>query len=140
MKRTLQQNERLHALIFTLRMDREEKAELVKTFTNGRSTSSKDLTFAEANLLIKYLDNQVVESIKKMRSKIINIARDIGLTVGGQQSAVDGQPLVDWERLNVFLVKKFKKPLHQLTRDELPNAVTAMEKWRDSNLKKELGL
>lgn len=129
--RTLQQNERLHALVGQLRLDKEEKAELVKAFTNGRSYSSKDLTFAEADLLIKYLESQVDGSIKKMRSKIINIAKDIGLTKGGE---------VDWERLNNFLIKKFKKPLNQLTRDELPNAVTAMEKWRSSNQKKELGL
>lgn len=129
--RTLQQNERLHALLFALRIDKDEKAELVKTFTNGRAVSSKDLSFMEADLLIKYLDSEVVGSIKKMRSKIINIAKDIGLTKG---------EAVDWERLNVFLVKKFKKKLHELRRDELPKAVTAMEKWREGNLKKELGL
>lgn len=129
--RTPAQNERLHALIGQLRFDKEEKAELVKAFTNGRSTSSKDLTFAEADLLIKYLDNQQNGSIKKMRSKIINIAKDIGLVKGNE---------LDWERLNKFLIDKFKQPLHQIPKDVLPKAVTAMEKWRDGNLKKELGL
>lgn len=141
MERTPQQNERLHALIFTLRIDKEEKAELVKAFTNGRSYSSKDLTYAEADLLIKYLDNTVVESIKKMRSKIINIAKDIGLVKPHPNPPQQGGNVeVDWERLNKFLIGKFKQPLHLIPKDVLPKAVTAMEKWRDGNLKKELGI
>jgi hypothetical protein len=139
-QRTLEQNTRFHALVFTLRLTQEEKRNLVREHSNLRTDSSKDLTLAEMQLLIRTLETMVERSITKMRSKIINIAKDVGLNkppllpgegVGGE---------VDFARLNVFLEKKFKKKLHQLTRDELRDAVTAMEKWRDSNTKKQLGL
>jgi hypothetical protein len=130
MKRTVEQNKLLHTLLGQLRYDAEEKAELVRTYTNGRSASSSELTSTEAKLLIGYLRQQADGSIRKMRSKIINIGKNIGLTTQTGD--------IDWVRLNVFLTKKFQKKLHELTRAELPKAVTAMKAWRDSKLKKEL--
>lgn len=131
-KRTLEQNVRFHALINELRYDCDEKALLVQEFSGQNSTSSKDLEEGEMRRLIDYLEGQKLGSIKKMRSKIINIAKDIGLLLP------DGG--VSFERLNVFLEGKFKKKLHQLQRDELPKAITAMEAWRATNMKKELQL
>lgn len=123
MKRTQEQNIKFHALINELRFDKEEKREIVLTFSANRVTSSADLTFQEMDLAIKYLESQKENSLKKMRSKIINIGKDIGLMKDG---------LFDFKALNVFLNKKFKKHLHELTREELPKAVTSMEAWKRS--------
>lgn len=130
MKHSIEIHRKLFALLGELRYDKEERAELAKTY-GSETGSTSDLNDAQARLMISYLQSVKGDSIKKMRSKIINIAKDIGLTKNGE---------IDWQALNNFLNKKFKKPLHQLTRQELPNAVTAMEKWRDTNMKKELGI
>ena len=125
--RTLQQNSRFHALVGHRKLDKEEKKALCLDVSNGRTDSSSDLTFEEMNQAIKMLDSEVEGSVKKMRTKILNIARDIfGLA-----------PSEDWtqqhyDSLNSFLVSKFKDPLHKLDYRRLVDAVTAVEKWRDT--------
>ena len=131
--RTTQQNSRFHTLLTLRKFDREDKAELVKTITNGRTTSSAQMTVDEMRVAIERLDDEQTTSLKKMRAKIIKIARDIFDMVETDQ----------WEQrhydaLNKFLLKKFKVQLHKLSYDQLRNAVTAMEAWRESELKKML--
>lgn len=138
MKRTSAQNLIFHALIKDLRIDKEAKMMLVREFSGGREESSANLTLFEMKNLIKALEEQKLGKLKKMRSKIINIAKDIGLTA--PQSPRGGVSEVDWERLNKFLVSKFKKPLSQLNKEELRNACTALERWRDGQMRKELGI
>lgn len=126
MERTKAQNARFHLLLGQRKFDAQDKAELVRMVTGGRTGSSAEMTVAEMQLAIERLADAQVGSIKKMRAKIINIARDIfGLADGD----VWGQG--HYDRLNVFLVDKFKVPLHRLPYEQLRNAVTAMEAWRD---------
>lgn len=128
--RTKDQNVKFHTLVALRKLDREEKQELVKHFTGGRETSSTGMTVDEMANAIAYLDDEQTGSIKRMRAKIINIARDIfGLDPRAQFQQAH------YDALNKFLRKKFKEPLHKLQYEPLRNAVTAMEKWRESDMK-----
>lgn len=53
--RTLQQNKIIHSLLNTWGFDSESKREMVLDITKGRTESTKELTFAEANFLIEKL-------------------------------------------------------------------------------------
>lgn len=133
MTRTVQQNSRFHKLLTLRKFDREDKAELVKVVTGGRTASSAQMTAAEMQLAIDRLQDDQDGSVKRMRAKIIHIARDI---FGMSDREVWEQ--VHYDRLNTFLLKKFHCQLHKLRYEQLVDAVTAMEKWRDSELKKML--
>ena len=129
--RTREQNARFHALLTLRKFDKEDKAELVKVITNGRTDSSADMTYDEMALAIERLDSEQLSSVKRMRAKIIQIARDIfGLKPTDQW----GQ--VHYDNLNTFLLKKFGTRLHKLNYQQLIDAVTAMEAWRDYETKK----
>ncbi|MGA0556560.1 hypothetical protein ACO2Q8_07915 [Larkinella sp. VNQ87] len=128
MLRTANQNSVFHRLIQLRGIDREEKQELVKEFTNGRETSSARMSSDEMDALIKHLEGENQTSIKRMRSKIINIAKDI--------FAVSDMDQRHWDALNKFLVGKYKAQLHKLNNEQLRNAVTSLEKWRESETKK----
>ncbi|MFC5408032.1 hypothetical protein ACFPMF_01835 [Larkinella bovis] len=130
MQRTVNQNSRFHTLISLRKIEKEEKQELVKAFTGGRETSSSKMTIDEMAALIDHLEGENQASIKRMRSKIINIAKDI--------FAVPDMTQRHWDALNKFLTSKFKAPLHMLKYEQLRNAVTSLERWRDSETKKML--
>ncbi|GAB3735034.1 hypothetical protein [Spirosoma lituiforme] len=131
MQRTLQQNSRFHTLLTLRKFDREDKAELVKACTDGRTTSSSDMSIDEMAKAIEILDDEQTTSIKKMRAKIIHIGRDIF-----DLRPRDAWEQVHYDKLNTFLFGKFKAPLHKLSYLKLIDAVTAMEKWRESETKK----
>ena len=131
MTRTLQQNKRFHALIGLRKLDNEEKKALCLDVSNGRTDASSELKVEEMDQAIAMLEGQVVGSVKKMRAKVINVARDIFGMVPRDES---GQQ--QYDALNAFLISKFKKPLHHLDYRTLVDAVTAVEKWRDSETKK----
>ncbi|RIV21362.1 hypothetical protein DYU11_18320 [Fibrisoma montanum] len=122
--RTLSQNSRFHTLLTQRKFDAYEKRELVLACTNGRTDSSKLMTVDEMAAAIKHLEDDQMTSIKKMRAKIINIAKDIFSVTDWEQK--------DYDALNTFLVKKFRAPLHKLSYNQLVDATTAMEKWRES--------
>ncbi len=109
-------------------MDAADKRELVADYTHGRETSSAKMTVGEMDALIKHLEGERQASLKKMRAKIINIAKDI-FNVREMSQA-------NWDALNVFLKAKFHARLDELPYEPLRNAVTAIEKWRDYETKK----
>ena len=98
--------------------------------TGGRTDSSAAMTVEEMALAITLLDSEQTSSIKKMRAKMIHLARDIfGL------APKDKWEQEHYDRLNTFLLAKFKAPLHKLTYQQLPNAVTAVEAWQAWEMK-----
>lgn len=131
MIRTNEQNSIFHKLLALRKFDKEDKAELVKVITGGRSSSSADMTVQEMALAISRLQDDQDASMKRMRAKIINIARDIFDLKKGDVWTQD-----HYNRLNVFLKKKFKAELSRLDHEQLRNAVTAIEAWHTSEMKK----
>lgn len=63
--RTLAQNNIIHGLLGNFGFDREAKAEMVLDITQGRTESSKEMTFDEANVMIKRLDGRPIFAARK---------------------------------------------------------------------------
>lgn len=101
---------------------------MVGSITDGRTYSTKDITSVECAMLIDRLDNRLSGSLRKMRAKAINIAKDIGLI------ASTGTEKIDWGPLNKWTNGKWGKAFWALDYDELRNCVTALENWRDQDI------
>lgn len=125
--RTTQQNARLFVLLGKLDIDAEQRAELVHQFTNGRTTSSREMMAYECNSLILHLEKQTGEGdqggqMYRMRRKVFSIAHEMGWEL------MNGQ--VDKDRLNHWLLKygKHKKELLKLSAAELRDTITQLER------------
>lgn len=118
-----QQNRILHALLFQTNM-MELKQELVWSFSNQRTSSSRELNVQEAQALISYLKNLDPKEIaaEKMRRKILSKAHKL------RWELENGK--IDMARLNGWCIAYggFKKSLNQHTHDELVQLVTAFDK------------
>ncbi|HRF80142.1 MAG TPA: hypothetical protein PL070_08645 [Flavobacteriales bacterium] len=123
--RTKQQNARLHLLTGRLDIDTEQRHDLVHSFTNGRTSSSREMTEAECNSLIHALEKQLAdadgEKLYRMRRKAFSLAHELGWE--------DAQGKVDRTRLDGWCVNKSsaKKPLLHMTVAELRNLLTQLE-------------
>jgi hypothetical protein len=126
-------NKRLHALLKQQGIKAEQKAEMVYHATNGRVTSSKDLTDDEALELIKALPPSVktpktslVEQIKDAKTtnmllKCFALFRQMGYTLFDKP---------DYTRINNFCIARSqaKKKLTDMTQKELSNLIYQLEK------------
>jgi hypothetical protein len=148
------QNKRLHQLL--ARTGRTPyKAELVGSFTGGRSGSSKDLSVDEAQMLISHLEGLLKNSgealnaglsgtpakkgyldmkpDERMRRKIFGLCREMGY--------IDGDTKED-RKLNQVIVYGIverkgylNKPLMQYSTDELVKLVSQFEAMKRNNQK-----
>lgn len=123
--RTMQQNARLHVLCGKLRIDAEQRHELMREFSNGRTSSSKELYAPECNQLIHRLEQQLTERednrLYKVRRKLFSLAHELGWE--------DATGKVDRARLDGFLLKfgPGKKILMAMDAKELSKAITQLE-------------
>ena len=137
MKRTPAQNKALFLRLGLLNIQEEERGVLVNSFTDGRTSSTRDMTMVECQALINYLESRLQESVKKMRAKAINIALDIGLLRPHPNPPSKDKPYVaSWEPINKWTMTKWKEPFYRLDNEQLRNCVTALENWRDGETKK----
>lgn len=112
--------------------DELDKAEIVFEYTNGRSTSLKEMTQRETSALINVLNERLSPAKAKRDrqvSKILSMAHEM------HWELQDGK--VDMERLDVFFLTRTpqKKKLAEFTDAELPGLVTLFEKVYISFLK-----
>ncbi len=118
----------IHAILNKLGMI-DEKAGLVSDFTNGRTTSSREMTFAEAFSLTGYLRTlQPTENSSiKMRNKILSMAHELGWELN--EYTRGGKKKIDMNHLNNWCIKHghAKKKLDKYTNAELPMLVSQME-------------
>jgi len=130
MQRLKSQNSRFHGLIGKLKLDPDEKKEIVSWASNGRCISSKDLTATEMRKAIDKLSGLYDSRIAKMQAKARAISNDLGLL-----PVVNGK--VDYTAMNTFIMKIFKvKSIFDLDYKQLINCITALERWRDGKTKK----
>lgn len=105
-------------------MDDETYRAMLHDATDGRTTSTKELTQEEAFRLIDGLVRQTPEDIRadKMRKKILGFAREIGWTTDDNR--------VDTDRVNQWCERYGygHKPLNRYKYKELPKLVTQFEK------------
>lgn len=125
MQRLSSQNARFHQLIGQLHLDADEKKELVRQYSNGRTSSSADLSAREMQAVINDLSARHDSKIARMRAKARAIASDLQIIKAA-----------DYTGLNTFVMRTTQKPsLFHLDVKELANVITALEKWRDGKTK-----
>ena len=122
----------LNALLTQLGMQ-EEKPALVREYTSGRATSSKELTMAEAKSLIQHLEKVAgppavsaavdrSERANQMRRRILSVCHQLRWEKPGTTE-------VDMARVNAFCRTRgyLKKELNEYTYQELPKLVSQFD-------------
>lgn len=95
MKRTPEQSKAIHTLLSQKNL-MEVKAELVLSFTDGRTESSRELEFDEAKALIRHLKGNEKTPWQRTKAKIINhLCRVCGFVTGANEP--------DYERIDQFI-------------------------------------
>lgn len=123
--RTNEQNSRLHGLLGMLHIDAEQKVWLVEQYTEGRSTSTKDMTINECQALIDHLAKVAIDTnadrANVMRRKAFAIAHELGW------ETQDGK--VDREHFNAWMLKYgyLHKDINAYSLAELPRLLTQLE-------------
>jgi polyhydroxyalkanoate synthesis regulator phasin len=128
------QNRRLHQLVNQAKIHEEDKRALIHEFTNGKSTSSKDLLKDQAQHLIQHLEEKLdlvataptIEqevASDKMRRKILSLSHEMRWYLPGT-GKVDMKRVNDWCQARGF----GKKVLNQYTHDELTKLVFQFKK------------
>lgn len=131
MKRTATDNARFHMLVTKNKLEKADKAELVQRVTNGRATSSKDLTHSECMAAIKILDPATPaqkrtrydphDPCNMMRRKVLSYMHEL------DYETAEGK--IDMPRVDAWCEKfgKFKKKLNAHNHDELVALVSQVE-------------
>lgn len=110
-----------------------DKDETIAQASLGRTTSTRELTWDEAESLRRFLysqQNVAKDKANKMRRKIISACHEMHMTLS--------PGVIDMAQVNAFIVKHgYLKPkeLNAYTLQELPKLVTVVERIRDSYLK-----
>jgi len=110
----------LHKLLRDLDL-LEAKESLCLQASGGRTGSVKELTFYEAQELIKKLNNGANEheSKSRMQRAILSMAHQLGWKAEGNPTKVDMQAVNVWCTTHGYL----HKPLNAYTATELPKLV-----------------
>lgn len=121
--RTVKQNNALYGYISALGITPEDKMNLVRTYTNGRETSSAKMSFLEMDRLLQYMRKLQAETspLHKMRSKAFALAHELGW------EHPDGS--VDVGQFNKWLLKfgHLHKPLAEYNEAGLAKLLSQME-------------
>lgn len=119
---TKPQLSKIHVLLNQLNI-MDMKATLVSEISNGRVSSSKDLTVNEAAELLRYLSQY--DPCDRMRKKCFALAYNAGIIYG----ETPDDKKMNTAKLNMFLKDRgaVKKELHSMTYPELVKVVTQFE-------------
>lgn len=126
------QNRRLHQLLATLDL-MDDKAYYMKQASDGRTSSSKELTFDEATHLINRLQElapaplpsvKQTSSMEKMKLKILSLCHQMQWYREGVIK--NGKKVLDYERLDKFCLERTaaKKKFNDMNERELREFVT----------------
>ena len=109
-------------------LNEEQRRAMLYELTDGRTNSTKDLTYAEAQYLSGFLNGaaQMAESIgeqtqakaiKRMRSAVLKRLQQIGIDT------------TDWDNVNAYLGSSriAGKPLYELTYEDLQALIPKLE-------------
>ena len=131
MHRTLEQNKILHKLIGELRIDTEMKANLIYQFTDGRESSSAEMSVDECGSLISYLQgifnqgkNRENTIINKLRWRFFYTLRDKGyLPDLKNDDAMDS--------LDAMTLKIWHKSASQMNAKDLTSHIGIVKRWKN---------
>ena len=109
-------------------LNEDQRRAMIYELTDGRTNSTKDLTYSEAQYLSGFLNGaaQMAENVgkqmeekamKRMRSAVLKLLQQVGIDT------------TDWERVNAFLKDKriAGKPLYSLDYEELQGLIPKLE-------------
>ena len=122
------QNKRFHGLLAELGLQKQ-KANIVNGITNGRTSSSSEMSYHEAQLMISNLLQQRNDKVKAPRAKLLYLLGVYGM--------IDGAGKLDYPRINAYIEnigsnnpKRKKSVLHLTIKETLAclNQVQAMVK------------
>lgn len=122
MNATKQQLSKIHVMLQQLQLT-DSKKDIVSTFSNGRTESSKELSIEEARELIKRLS--AYDKRDPLRRKVFALAYECGIIWG--ESLEDKK--MNGIKLNNFLVSRgtVKKELAKMTYEELLKTANQFE-------------
>jgi hypothetical protein len=123
MKRvTNAQLSKIHVMLMQMNLI-DDKAGIIQQFTNGRATSSKDMSFDEATELIRQL--VATEPCDRMRKKVFAMAYEAGLIWGD----LPEDKKMNAIKLNQFLKGRgaIKKEISAMSKNDLVKVVSQFE-------------
>lgn len=123
-QRTINQSKAFHILLKELGLTKEEKERHIFNITEGKQTSSTELTMQEMSTLISTLKALKETRRIKMMTKINAIGRRIEYIYNN-----------DYTKMNEWLLKQFKQaPLYKVDYSKLRDvlrAIEAIESWKN---------
>lgn len=138
-KATPAQIKKFHALLNEKRL-MEHKADIVNEFTDGKQTSTKEMTMEQMIQAIEHLEanknaktastkTKRDSSLDRQRKKIIGFCREMGM-----EKEKNGKTVADMDSVYKFILKVgyLKKDLNDYTAQEMPILVTVIEKIKDN--------
>ncbi|WP_338764084.1 hypothetical protein WAF17_21015 [Bernardetia sp. ABR2-2B] len=135
---TPKQIQKFHALLNELGL-MQHKKDLVSEFSEGKATSSKQLTMEQMKLAIEHLEGMKEQSVAtkpkrdtsldRQRKKIIAFCREMDMEV-----EVRGEMVADMHNIYKFILKigYLKKDLNDYNSEEMPKLVTQIKIVRDN--------
>lgn len=116
----------LHGLYSTHGLDEETRRDMIRRLTDGRTDSTRDLTYSEAQYLAGYINGAKHENrdlsigeraIKRQRSGVLKRIQLLGIDT------------TSWDTVNAFLCNPriAGKPLYELDSDELQAVIKRLE-------------
>lgn len=119
---TKPQLQKIHVLLNQMGLI-DNKVELVYSFSNGRVTSTKELTMEEAGFFIRHLSN--CDPLERMRNKVFALAYEAGIIWG--DSPADKK--MNFIKLNNFLKERgaVKKDINKMVKPELIKTVNQFQ-------------
>lgn len=122
---TVKQIQRLHMLYRKRGMDNDAKKAMLYDLTDGRTNTSKELTYKEALYLMGYLNGSIAEAplsggereLKSRRSAVLKRIQLLGVNT------------TSWDNVNEFCLDKriAGKVFYELNIDELKGLVPKLE-------------
>jgi ATP-dependent helicase YprA (DUF1998 family) len=132
-KATPAQIQKFHALLNQQGL-MEHKKDLVSEFTDGKQTSTKEMTLLEMINAIEHLEANASDAptkpkidtaLDKQRKKIIGLCREMKMEV-----EKNGKTVADMPKIYAFIKQKgsLKKDLNEYTSEELSKLIPVIEK------------
>lgn len=113
---------RLHVLYAQYHLDEDTRRNLIYELTDGRTSSTAGLTYAEAQYLAGYITGAAGatlddKALKRQRSAVLLRLQKIGIDT------------TDWNRVNAFLedIRIAGKPFYKLDYEELTGLIPKLE-------------
>lgn len=133
------QLKKIQTMFTKLGFEQEDKQGIISSLTNGRATSTKDITFDEAKYLINYLVGQAEpdkaayqEQCRKVVGQIYRLSYEIGMSYGDTPE----DKLMNCAKINKFCRERgtVKKNINEMNLQELKKTHKQFEAMLQNNM------